>query len=298
VTVIRKRTFPAVVAILLMLGIVAGTAGCAEDGSDGATSASAVSTTAGPTTTTADLPTLTVQDALGAESGTVAQVVGALIVTYGEADGGAGGAAGQGEPFMILTSALAESYPPQAGGPLMEVVGLDLEDLVGLTSTVGQADVAQATWSDYWLVLPGRIEEGVLEVQGTPDVIRAVTPELRSRFSAVSEPLRSGEVEWFAFDIRNETDTDVVLTFGSGQDGDVVLSQEGAERYRWSEGILFTEAVREITVSPGQSHRVVLNDSLDVPPGMYDLKAWIAATASISGREIQFPALEATVQVY
>ena len=295
---VRRHTFLPVLTALLMLGLLLGVTGCAGEGPSGTTGTSAVPTTAGPTTTVAGAPTLTVQDALKVESGTVVSVVGALIVTYGETDGESGGAGVPGEPSMILTSALAESYPPQAGGPVMQVVGLDLDDLVGLTSTLGQPDVVQATWSDYWLVLPGRIVEGVLEVQGTPGIIRAITPELRLRFSMVSEPLRSGDVEWFAFDVRNETGADVVLTFGSGQDGDVVLSQGGEEKYRWSEGTLFTEALRTITLAPGQTHRVVLNDSLDVPPGMYDLKAWIAATATVSGQEIQFPALEGTVQVY
>ena len=160
-----------------------------------------VSTTSGPTTTAEGPAVITVQEALSAQG--PVRVVGAIIATYPD-DGTTGGGADPGEPTIVLTTAMAESYPPQPGGPTIAVTGLDLDDLVGLSTTVGEVDVAPATWTNYWLVLEGTVTDGTLKVTATPTVIQAITPELLIRFSVVTEPLVSGASEWFAFDVRNE----------------------------------------------------------------------------------------------
>lgn len=290
----RKQRYLAALVGLMVLTVSLGVVACGDDGGDGnggtpTSSTGSVSTTASPTTTVAGPPVMTVQDALKAESGTVARVVGALIVTYGEA--------AETEPTMILTTAVGESYPPVAAGPSMPVKDLDLEQLVGLSSTEGQPDVALATWSDYWVVLQGTIVDGMLEVTALPSIIQAITPELRLRFSVVSEPVDSGDVEWFAFDLRNEAATTVDLTFSSGQQAEVVLSQDGVEKYRWSEGTLFTESIETVTLEPQQTFHVILNDSVDVAPGSYDVTAYLTATATSGGKEIQLPALEGPLHV-
>jgi len=71
-------------------------------------------------------------------------------------------------------------------------------------------------------------------------------------FCLPAEPLASGETVWWVFDVTNVTDRSIDLTFSSGQIGDVVLSQDGAEKYRWSEGKAFTEAIRVDTIEPGR----------------------------------------------
>ena len=71
----------------------------------------------------------------------------------------------EGEPVR-LCSAILESYPPQCGDPSIEVRGLDLDSLDGLSSTRQGEDVIPARWSDRPVQVTGTIEEGVLVVSG------------------------------------------------------------------------------------------------------------------------------------
>jgi hypothetical protein len=65
-----------------------------------------------------------------------------------------------GEPVR-LCSALLESYPPQCGEPSLVVEGLDLTTVAGLTST-NDPSLAQVTWSDTAISVPGELSSGVL----------------------------------------------------------------------------------------------------------------------------------------
>ena len=47
----------------------------------------------------------------------------------------------------------------------------------------------------------------------------------------------------------------------------MVLSQDGVEKYRWSEGLLFTEAIKTVALQPGEVYPVAIYDTLDVPAG-------------------------------
>jgi hypothetical protein len=71
----------------------------------------------------------------------------------------------EGEPVR-LCSLLAESYPPQCGGSSLVVEGLDLATVEGLTST-NDPELAQVTWSQSEVSLPGDVEDGVLTVSET-----------------------------------------------------------------------------------------------------------------------------------
>ena len=57
-----------------------------------------------------------------------------------------------------LCAALAESFPPQCGGASITVVGLDLDELDGLTT---EGDV---TWSDLPIRVEGVLADGILMV--------------------------------------------------------------------------------------------------------------------------------------
>ena len=57
-----------------------------------------------------------------------------------------------------LCSALAESFPPQCGGPSLLVSGLDLETVAGLTT---EGDVS---WTDRPIVLEGVVHGDTLSV--------------------------------------------------------------------------------------------------------------------------------------
>jgi hypothetical protein len=86
---------------------------------------------------------LSIEEALAAEGGEPVVVSGSLLAQGGE---------------VRLCSALAESFPPQCGGPELAVEGLDLDSLGGLTTAAG------VTWSDRLVRLRGTVRDGVLTV--------------------------------------------------------------------------------------------------------------------------------------
>ena len=139
--------------------------------------------------------------------------------------------------------------------------------LVGLSTTAGQAGMADVTWSDYWLTLRGVIRPGVLQVQGTPRVVEDTSSIVGLRFSPVSEPVESGDQVWWALDVTNTGTTPVDVKFSSGQRGDVILRQGDVTAYTWSDGKTFTQAEETVTLQPGKSLSIVLNDTLNVPAG-------------------------------
>ena len=70
----------------------------------------------------------------------------------------------------------------------------------------------------------------------------------------------------------------MVLSFATGQRGDVVLVDDaGDEVYRWSDGMMFTQAVSELTVPAGEDVTLNLEGSLDVDPGDYVAEATVVA---------------------
>jgi hypothetical protein len=270
----RRRTvlFASLLALILAVAILpVAAAGCGEDepsAGDGAV--------------------LTIEQALATEPGEPIKVTGTIVATGSGADA-----------KIVLASALLESYPPQAGGATLPVTGLDLTSLVGLSSTAGQPDMAPVSWSEYPVVLEGVMNNGVLEVQGTPRMAEATSGDVRVRFSPVSEPLPAGAgTVWWAFDLQNMGSAPVALTFSSGQRADVVLSQDGVEKYRWSRGKAFTEAIETFTGEPGQVFPIVLNDQFAVEPGQYDLVATVTATVGPEGAAQPLPELTMQVTVY
>lgn len=226
---------------------------------------------------------LTVEQALAAEEGQALNVRGAVLATGGQ---------------TILASALAESYPPQAGGATLPLQGLDLAALVGLSTTAGQPGMAEVTWSDYWVTLQGAIKGGVLHVQGTPRVIEDTSNDVALRFSPVSEPIDSGDQVWWALDVTNAGKAPVNVRFSNSQRGDVILSQGDSTKYAWSDGKTFTEAVETVTLEPGKSLSIVLSDPLSLPPGEYDVSARVTAMVGPAGSEAPLPDVSTTLTVH
>lgn len=225
---------------------------------------------------------LDIDQALKAEAGQAVRVQGHLIVT----DSGA-----------LLASALLESYPPQAGGSTLPLEDLDTETLVGLSSTAGQVDLAQVTWTDFPLVLEGTIKDGVLTVRETPPVVEAATAEVRVRFSPASEPLMVGDTVWWVFDVTNLTSAPLDLTFPTGQMGEVVFYRDGVGLYRWSEGKSFIQGMTVDTLQPGVARAIVLNDQVTLAPGIYDVTAKVTASSGPGGSAVPLPEIATTITV-
>ncbi|MFC7045434.1 BsuPI-related putative proteinase inhibitor [Halobacteriaceae archaeon GCM10025711] len=81
----------------------------------------------------------------------------------------------------------------------------------------------------------------------------------------------------FAFTISNAGDDSVELSFPDGCKADFVVESEGAERWRWSEGRMFTQMLETQTLAPGES--VIYEGEWDAPEeGEYTARAALQAT--------------------
>lgn len=220
------------------------------------------------TSTTLRPTVLSVEEAQRAGAGGATKVRGVLVARDNSA---------------VLASALLESYPPQAGGATLPLEGLDLPALVGLSSTAPDSGFALVTWSDYPLVLEGVLKDGKLQVQGYPPVTQVEADSVRVRFSPASAPVFSGDTVWWAFEVTNTGAQALELVFSSGQRGEVVVSQGGAEKYRWSAGKAFTEAIESVRLEPGRAWGVVLNDVLPLESGEYEIAARVTASVGPAG---------------
>jgi hypothetical protein len=147
-------------------------------------------------------------------------------------------------------------------------------------------------------VVEGVIEDGVLEVQKVPLVVRQEGADLVVRCSPVSGPLRAGETAWWAFDVKNTGLAAITLTFVSGQQAEVVLTKDGVEKYRWSTGFDFTAAIEEVTVGPGETWKTVLNGPLEVEAGEYQATNEITAFVGDFDEDDRLPVLTFSVRVF
>ncbi|HXV58007.1 MAG TPA: hypothetical protein VD704_09075, partial [Gaiellaceae bacterium] len=62
-----------------------------------------------------------------------------------------------------LCAALAESFPPQCGGPSLVVAGLEPEAVAGIVAEGG------VMWTDRPIELEGTVQDGRLEVDAAAD---------------------------------------------------------------------------------------------------------------------------------
>ncbi len=101
--------------------------------------------------------------------------------------------------------------------------------------------------------------------------------ELSLDFGFRPDPLQPEAPVAWDFTVTNVSQEAVTLTFNSGQNGDVVLLQGGQEKYRWSEGQFFTQAIRNEELAAGESFSFTLDDTLPVETGSYELVASVAS---------------------
>ncbi|MGH9660002.1 MAG: BsuPI-related putative proteinase inhibitor, partial [Bryobacteraceae bacterium] len=98
--------------------------------------------------------------------------------------------------------------------------------------------------------------------------------------------------------LRNTQPKPVDLMYPSGQAYDLVLRKESGEVvYRWSEGKVFTQALRNESVGPGERNHVIVATLIDkdggpIAAGRYIAEAWLTTTgprvwSASAGFEIQ-----------
>jgi len=173
-----------------------------------------------------------------------------------------------------LCGALAESFPPQCGEPIIELGDLRLDDVVALQS-------ADATsWTDYVAGVGGDEEDGVLTSVVLTDPVIANTAEgFVLRIADLG--IISGAPIVLPIDVQNTTDEDVALTFTSGQRVELTLSRNGEEKYRWSATASFIQSIEEAVLPAGETFgRTLVTTPVDLPPGTYTAQAWITAAES------------------
>lgn len=80
----------------------------------------------------------------------------------------------------------------------------------------------------------------------------------------------------FAFTVTNADTEPVDLELRSGKVADIAVYEDGSERWRWSDGKLFTQALTTETLAPGESlvHEGVWRNP---PPGRYTAEASLEA---------------------
>lgn len=96
---------------------------------------------------------------------------------------------------------------------------------------------------------------------------------------------------------ENAGDAPARLPFSSGRTHDaVVLGTDGGELWRWSDGRMFTQALTELSLAPGERKAIDLLCDLrhaSLPPGRYTA----AGVLPVLGAEIRSSAVEFTIEL-
>ena len=145
-----------------------------------------------------------------------------------------------------LCELLAESFPPQCGGTVLVVQGLDLTTMNGLTSD------GSVTWSDQLVQVLGTVESEVLTVAGTAS---GGSPQPSLKFDGVdyvhggSAELPPGEGADFVIN-GTEISVDDLERVGTTNEGNTPGIQEGLVVYR-----LKDDGTNDVyTFTPGEDH--------------------------------------------
>ncbi len=77
----------------------------------------------------------------------------------------------------------------------------------------------------------------------------------------------------FKLVVKNEAGIPVYLTLMDGQDFDMVVTRDGEQVYRWSDGKMFTEALRPIVYQPGEEKEFSW-EWFPPAPGKYNLEVY------------------------
>ena len=131
------RTISLFAAVLAALAL----AGCGDSEDDDA--AGGAGTSVPQTSGLGAGPGISIEEALAADTGEMLLVNGNLLADGDE---------------VRLCYALAESFPPQCGGPSLDVEGIKLEEVDGL---ITEGDVS---WTDRPIQLLGIVEDETLTV--------------------------------------------------------------------------------------------------------------------------------------
>ncbi len=91
----------------------------------------------------------------------------------------------------------------------------------------------------------------------------------------------------FAFTVENTGTDPIDLEFRTGKTVDVAVYDDGVELWRWSDGRLFTQAIRAETLDPGESIDRELTWG-DPRSGTYTAVASLEATTAVLVERVAF----------
>lgn len=80
----------------------------------------------------------------------------------------------------------------------------------------------------------------------------------------------------FNYVVENDGDSPVDLTFMSGKEFDIAVEGDGEEIWCWSDGRMFTQAIKELTLDPGEELSFTATWE-DAGSGSYEATGTLAA---------------------
>jgi len=180
-----------------------------------------------------------------------------------------------------VCESMMESYPPQCGEPSVKLLDLNPEAVVALMSP-DDPSLAPVSWTDYTAGVEGDPGgDGLSNVDLTDPVYVNSSEGLALRTADLGIVI--GEATVWPFDVTNGSDAEMALTFTSGQRIELTLHDDSGEVYRWSDGMMFTQAIEEVALLAGATFPYVLRgEPIDLPHGDYTAEAWVTALEASS----------------
>ena len=206
-------------------------------------------------------------------------VGGAPLLTPAEAEGRDGLVAVQGflwarpgDGVFRLCEASLESFPPQCGEPAVDLTGVDLTEIAGI-------DFSQNVFWAEQVRARGELAAERLVVEAIE--LNSKDPATGLSYRLIMPVEVSPGSTGFVALLTNSSVVPVELRFSSGQSADVILTDPATATvvYRWSDGRSFDQAIRDLTLQPGETARYVLDgEDLDLAAGAYDLESRLTAS--------------------
>ena len=195
-----------------------------------------------------------------------------------------------GDDQYRLCATELDTTPPQCGQPALDL------DVVEVTELAGVEFSRNVFWADD-VRISGIIKTvpGLAGFDEPAPLMEVQRIDFNSYDSAsglsfrVRVPLEAERGQSWVALLTNSGPNPVEVTFPTGQSADVILNDpnSGAEVYRWSANMAFTQVERKLNLSPGQTEQIHLIDQLEVSGGLYELRGLFSGNpspASISGR--------------
>jgi hypothetical protein len=135
-----------------------------------------------------------------------------------------------------------------------------------------------ALWSVLGLVLVAAFAACTPPAPENPRGSALPAPQGGDPLASSLQVAPAGDSVHLVLQVSNAGSAPVALTFGSGQTFDFAVARDGRELWRWSADRSFTQAVREVSIAPGETRRY---EATWRPPagthGALTARGWLSA---------------------